>query len=156
MLALRCAAMRWPCVQRTSAAAGPGPGRAPPSAVAPIFQKRAAPAAGAKAGGGGDGGDAGPSAPPKQPKAAAAKKGADKAHKVEGVGLGSLAAAAKHGDADISSLIKWKDGAPVPYTLLADTFEVRRGHACAWWYATRTCTRMAWRAQAQHKGSAVR
>ena len=44
---------------------------------------------------------------------------------VEGVGLGALAAAAKHGSVDIGALVggKWEAGKPVPFEFLADTFE---------------------------------
>ncbi|KAG2493340.1 hypothetical protein HYH03_008474 [Edaphochlamys debaryana] len=59
-------------------------------------------------------------------KKAGKKKGATKAGKgvqMEGVGTGALEAAAKYGKDDFQKLITWKEGAPVPYALLADTFE---------------------------------
>ncbi|KXZ56337.1 hypothetical protein GPECTOR_1g298 [Gonium pectorale] len=55
-------------------------------------------------------------------KKKAAAKGA-KGDKMDGVGTGALAAAAKYAEADFRKLINWKEGAPVPYKLLADTFE---------------------------------
>ncbi|GLI65526.1 hypothetical protein VaNZ11_009081 [Volvox africanus] len=65
---------------------------------------------------------------PKKKKAKRAKtaaKGAKgaAAEKVEGVGTGAVAAASKYAEADISKLITWKTGSPVPYSLLANTFE---------------------------------
>lgn len=42
---------------------------------------------------------------------------------VEGVGLGSIKAAAEHADFDLSKLATWPTGAPVPFGFLADTFE---------------------------------
>lgn len=47
--------------------------------------------------------------------------------KVDGVGLGSLAAAASHLTADIDALITWKEGSPVPYSFLAETFDIISG-----------------------------
>lgn len=41
----------------------------------------------------------------------------------DGVGAGALSAAAKHTDIDVTKLITWKAGSPVPYAFLADTFE---------------------------------
>ena len=41
----------------------------------------------------------------------------------ENVGTGAVAAAQLHATADISSLITWQPGKPVPYAFLADTFE---------------------------------
>ncbi|KFM24321.1 DNA ligase 1 [Auxenochlorella protothecoides] len=52
------------------------------------------------------------------PAAAAAKFA-----KVEGVGLGSIKAAAEHADFDLSKVITWTLGSPVPFGFLADTFE---------------------------------
>ncbi|DBA75266.1 TPA: hypothetical protein ACH3X1_010553 [Trebouxia sp. C0004] len=43
--------------------------------------------------------------------------------KVEGVGLGAVAAASKHGKFDLGKLATWKAGQPVPFAFLADTFE---------------------------------
>lgn len=43
--------------------------------------------------------------------------------KVEGVGLGALAAAGKHGKFELEKLATWKAGQPVPFAFLADTFE---------------------------------
>ncbi|DBA87111.1 TPA: hypothetical protein ACH3X2_005217 [Trebouxia sp. C0005] len=43
--------------------------------------------------------------------------------KVEGVGLGAVAAASKHGKFDLDKLATWKAGQPVPFAFLADTFE---------------------------------
>ena len=43
--------------------------------------------------------------------------------KVEGVGLGAIKAAAEHADVDVSKLVTWPAGAPVPFGFLADTFE---------------------------------
>ncbi|KAL6769241.1 LIG1 [Auxenochlorella protothecoides x Auxenochlorella symbiontica] len=43
--------------------------------------------------------------------------------KVEGVGLGSIKAAAEHADFDLSKVITWTLGSPVPFGFLADTFE---------------------------------
>lgn len=42
---------------------------------------------------------------------------------VEGVGLGALAAAGKHGKFELEKLATWKAGQPVPFAFLADTFE---------------------------------
>jgi len=42
---------------------------------------------------------------------------------VEGVGLGAVAAASKHGKFDLDKLATWKAGQPVPFAFLADTFE---------------------------------
>ena len=42
---------------------------------------------------------------------------------VEGVGLGAVAAAAKHGKFELDKLATWKAGQPVPFAFLADTFE---------------------------------
>lgn len=53
----------------------------------------------------------------------AAAKGDKAAGKVEGVGTGALAAAAKYAEQDYEKLITWKAGAPVPYSMLANTFE---------------------------------
>ncbi|GIL44509.1 hypothetical protein Vafri_1960 [Volvox africanus] len=65
---------------------------------------------------------------PKKKKAKRAKAAAKGAKggatdKVEGVGTGAVAAASKYAEADISKLITWKTGSPVPYSLLANTFE---------------------------------
>ncbi len=38
---------------------------------------------------------------------------------VEGVGLGSIAAAAKHEAVDVAALITWQPGKPVPFAFLA-------------------------------------
>lgn len=40
------------------------------------------------------------------------------------MGTGALAAAAKYAEQDYEKLITWKAGAPVPYSMLANTFEV--------------------------------
>lgn len=69
-----------------------------------------------------------PSSPPPAPPA-----------QVEGVGTGAIKAAAEHGSFDLDKLATWKEGEPVPFAFLADTFEaigeeskVRRGQApCA-------------------------
>ena len=45
---------------------------------------------------------------------------------VEGVGLGAIAAAAKMGEVDPLTMATWAPGEPVPFSFLADTFEVRR------------------------------
>jgi len=42
---------------------------------------------------------------------------------VDGVGLGAVAAASKHGKFDLDKLATWKAGQPVPFAFLADTFE---------------------------------
>lgn len=42
---------------------------------------------------------------------------------VEGVGLGAVAAASKHGKFELDKLATWKAGQPVPFAFLADTFE---------------------------------
>lgn len=42
---------------------------------------------------------------------------------VEGVGLGAVAAAGKHGKFELDKLATWKAGQPVPFAFLADTFE---------------------------------
>lgn len=42
---------------------------------------------------------------------------------MEGVGQGALAAAAKHSNFDLDEVAKWKAGAPVPFSFLANTFE---------------------------------
>ena len=44
---------------------------------------------------------------------------------MEGVGLGALAAAAKHASVDMKAVIggRWAAGEPVPFEFLADTFE---------------------------------
>ncbi|KAK9814328.1 hypothetical protein WJX72_004071 [[Myrmecia] bisecta] len=48
---------------------------------------------------------------------------AKNATKVEGVGLGALAAAAQHGTFDLPALATWKPSDPVPFAFLATTFE---------------------------------
>lgn len=45
------------------------------------------------------------------------------ASKVEGVGLGAVAAAEAYGNFDVSKVATWKAGEPVPFTFLASTFE---------------------------------
>ena len=42
---------------------------------------------------------------------------------MEGVGTGSLAAAALHADFDLEELAPWKEGSPVPFAFLAAAFE---------------------------------
>ena len=42
---------------------------------------------------------------------------------MEGVGLGAVAAAGKHGKFELEKLATWKAGQPVPFAFLADTFE---------------------------------
>ena len=42
---------------------------------------------------------------------------------VEGVGLGAVASAGKHGTYDLDNLATWKAGQPVPFAFLAETFE---------------------------------
>ncbi len=42
---------------------------------------------------------------------------------VEGVGTGSLAAAALHADFDLDKIAPWKSGQPVPFAYLAAAFE---------------------------------
>ena len=42
---------------------------------------------------------------------------------VEGVGLGAVAAAGKHGKFELEKLASWKAGQAVPFAFLADTFE---------------------------------
>ena len=42
---------------------------------------------------------------------------------MEGVGTGSLAAAALHADFDLEKLAPWKEGSPVPFAFLAAAFE---------------------------------
>ena len=42
---------------------------------------------------------------------------------MEGVGLGAVAAASKHGKFELDKLATWKAGQPVPFAFLADTFE---------------------------------
>lgn len=39
------------------------------------------------------------------------------------MGLGSIKAAAEHADFDLSKVITWTPGSPVPFGFLADTFE---------------------------------
>lgn len=39
------------------------------------------------------------------------------------MGLGAIAAAAKHGKFELDKLATWKAGQPVPFAFLADTFE---------------------------------
>ncbi|GFR47278.1 hypothetical protein Agub_g8965 [Astrephomene gubernaculifera] len=72
--------------------------------------------------GGGDAGDKKKKKDGAKRAAKAASKAA-KGEKMEGVGTGALAAASKYAAADIASLITWKPGSPVPYSLLANTFE---------------------------------
>ncbi|KAG2440908.1 hypothetical protein HXX76_003761 [Chlamydomonas incerta] len=74
------------------------------------------------AGGGGSGG--GKKA--KAKKAAGSSK-SGKGAQMEGVGTGALAAAAKYKGQDISAAITWKEGQPVLYSLLANTFEAIAG-----------------------------
>lgn len=64
------------------------------------------------------------------PKTAALKpvkkailKHADPKAKVEGVGHGSVAAAAKHKGVDLKQIITWNDKPAVPFSFLAQTFE---------------------------------
>jgi DNA ligase-1 len=45
------------------------------------------------------------------------------ANKVEGVGLGAVAAAEAYGSFDVSEIATWKAGEPVPFSFLASTFE---------------------------------
>ena len=42
---------------------------------------------------------------------------------MEGVGLGAVAAASKHGKFELDKLATWKSGQPVPFAFLADAFE---------------------------------
>ena len=42
------------------------------------------------------------------------------------MGLGAIAAAAKMGEVDPLTMATWAPGEPVPFSFLADTFEVRR------------------------------
>lgn len=42
---------------------------------------------------------------------------------MEGVGLGAVAAASKHGKFELDKLATWKAGQAVPFAFLADTFE---------------------------------
>lgn len=46
-----------------------------------------------------------------------------KSTKLEGVGNLAIKAAAEHSSFDLSSLVTWKEGAPVPFSFLANTFE---------------------------------
>ncbi len=46
---------------------------------------------------------------------------------VDGVGAGALAAAVKYGAMDVPALVTWKEGQPVPYLFLANTFEAIAG-----------------------------
>lgn len=61
-------------------------------------------------------------------KKAASKKSASAAAaaagKVDGVGTGALAAAKAAVGVDVESIITWKQGQPVPYSFLAETFQV--------------------------------
>ncbi|PSC72994.1 DNA ligase 1-like [Micractinium conductrix] len=75
---------------------GPSPSRATPSSASKSAQKKRA-------------------------KPAAKKAGA--AGKVDGVGAESIRMAAEHNAFDPSSLVKWEADKPVPFGLLADTFE---------------------------------
>lgn len=71
---------------------------------------------------------AGTSGRKKNSKAAAAGSGNNK---VEGVGTGALQAAKLAVGVDIKKLVTWKEGQPVPYAFLADTFQVSRQFANA-------------------------
>ncbi|KAF6253198.1 ATP-dependent DNA ligase [Scenedesmus sp. NREL 46B-D3] len=51
------------------------------------------------------------------------KKAAAGSSAVEGVGTGALAAAKHAVGVDVKELITWKEGTPVPYAFLAETFE---------------------------------
>ncbi|WIA32794.1 hypothetical protein OEZ86_005976 [Tetradesmus obliquus] len=51
------------------------------------------------------------------------KKAAAGSSAVEGVGTGALAAAKLAVTVDVTKLVTWKEGAPVPYAFLAETFE---------------------------------
>ncbi|WIA12629.1 hypothetical protein OEZ85_006285 [Tetradesmus obliquus] len=51
------------------------------------------------------------------------KKAAAGSSAVEGVGTGALAAAKLAVTVDVKKLVTWKEGAPVPYAFLAETFE---------------------------------
>uniref|UniRef100_A0A383WI45 DNA ligase n=1 Tax=Tetradesmus obliquus TaxID=3088 RepID=A0A383WI45_TETOB len=51
------------------------------------------------------------------------KKAAAGSSAVEGVGTGALAAAKLAVTVDVQKLVTWKEGAPVPYAFLAETFE---------------------------------
>ena len=51
-----------------------------------------------------------------------AKSPVSKVGKVDGVGSLAIKAAAEHGTFDLSKIVTWKDGAPVPFSFLADTF----------------------------------
>lgn len=53
---------------------------------------------------------------------APAKSPVSKPGKVDGVGSLAIKAAAEHGTFDLSKIVTWKDGAPVPFGFLADTF----------------------------------
>ncbi|KAI3430447.1 hypothetical protein D9Q98_005042 [Chlorella vulgaris] len=59
---------------------------------------------------------------PKKNKAAAKKKPSQR--KVEGVGAGAVSAAAEHANFDVSKLVSWKEGEPVPFAFLTAAFEL--------------------------------
>lgn len=44
--------------------------------------------------------------------------------KLDGVGTGALAAAKAAVGIDVEKLVTWKNGSPVPYAFLAETFQV--------------------------------
>lgn len=81
----------------------------------------------------GEGREASPSSASKAAAGGKAKGGAGKKRaksaakgaksKMEGVGAEAIRAAAEHNSFDLDSLVTWKAGDPVPFSLLASTFE---------------------------------
>ncbi|KAL4857383.1 DNA ligase 1 [Chlorella vulgaris] len=62
---------------------------------------------------------------PKRKKVAAKKKASPRGKgKVEGVGAGAVSAAAEHANFDVSKLVSWKEGEPVPFAFLTAAFEL--------------------------------
>lgn len=45
---------------------------------------------------------------------------------MDGVGFGALEAAGRYAGVDVSKLVTWPAGKPVPYSYLTGTFEVTR------------------------------
>ena len=66
---------------------------------------------------------------------------------MEGVGLGAVAAAAKHEAVDVSKLITWQQGAPVPFAFLA---KVRPGRYM-YMVTTACCASLTWKQQCSNR-----
>eukprot|EP00198_Chlamydomonas_reinhardtii_P013554 XP_001702891.1 DNA ligase [Chlamydomonas reinhardtii] len=127
----------------TRDAAGGEEGKAAAAAASPASKKDKTKARAPKVEKAGEDGEEGEEAEGrKRPRAASSPARARRLHahyrcakrctaptapQMEGVGTGALAAASKYKEQDISAVISWKEGQPVPYSLLANTFEAIAG-----------------------------